>query len=291
MSADSCPRNSAQLEAVKEFIKEVSWENEPIGKLMALSDRESKDKFHTHTQKLRQDGLLKGLDQGPHAVNSSLVAIVNMTVQPHRDPKDAHDGWTSTNSWGNYEGAWAVFPDLGIMIEQEPGDIMLCRSHYLEHWIKKITSGERYCCTRLTKEDVINPLEKWVRCPTPSCVWKSGRVASLRPHVHAKHFGLTDIEVKSIMDNIQTNFPEYGAKDIKAIDSIFRARMAGQEKKKAKNQAKMEARQGVQQRDYGDLEDGLSRHDDPRADKAEAETKGENDGEDWGRESEVRNAE
>ena len=27
VSVDSCPKNSAQLEAVKEFIKEVSWEN------------------------------------------------------------------------------------------------------------------------------------------------------------------------------------------------------------------------------------------------------------------------
>lgn len=277
VSADSCPKNSAQLEAVKEFIKEVSWENEPIEKLMALSDKESKEKFHQHTQKLRQDGLLKHLDQGPHAVNSSLVAIVNMTVQPHRDPQDARDGWTSTNSWGNYEGAWAVFPDLGIMIEQEPGDIMLSRSHYLEHWISKIISGERYCCTRMTKENVINPLERWVRCPIPSCVWKTGRVASLRQHVQAKHFGLTDVEVKSIMDNIQTDFPNYSAKDIKAIASIFRARMAEQEKKEAKKKAKMEAKLGIQQTEPGNLEDELTGEDDTPADRTENEIQGENE--------------
>lgn len=105
VSADSRPKNPAQLEAVKEFIKEVSWKNEPISKLMGLSDGASREKFHKHTQALRQDGLLKHLDQGPHAVHSSIVAIVNMTVQPHRDPKDAQDGWTSTNTWGSYEGA------------------------------------------------------------------------------------------------------------------------------------------------------------------------------------------
>ena len=246
ISAASCPKDPKQLEAVKEFVKEVSWENEPIGKLMALSDRESKEKFHQHTQKIRKDGLLRHLDQGPHAVNSSLVAIVNMTVQPHRDPQDAHDGWASTNSWGNYEGAWAVFPDLGIMIEQEPGDIMLCRSQYLEHWITKITSGERYCCTRLTKENVINRLEQWVRCPVPDCAWKAGRVSSLRTHIQAKHFKLTDTEVRSVMDKIRAICPDYSAKDIQSISFAFRARTAAQarkETKKAERKAKLEEKQ------------------------------------------------
>lgn len=265
LSADSCPKDPAHLEAVKDFIKGVSWENEAIGKMMALSDKKSRDKFHEHTQKLRQDGLLKHLDQGPHAVNSSLVAIVNMTVQPHRDSHDARDGWTSTNTWGNYEGAWVVFPDLGIMIEQEAGDIMLCLGKYLEHWITKITSGERYCCTRMTKENVINPLELWVRCPVPSCIWTAGRVASVRAHAQAEHFELTNTEVDSIMDNIGTNFPEYNAKDIKAITSAFQARMAKQSKKEAKNLAKMETKQGAQRTDHGDLKDGLSANDDTEA--------------------------
>ena len=84
VSAESCPKDPAKLEAVKNFIKEVSWENEPIGKLMALSDRESKEKFHSHTQDLRQNGLLKHIDQGPHAVNSSLVAIGATPSGPQR---------------------------------------------------------------------------------------------------------------------------------------------------------------------------------------------------------------
>ena len=232
LSADSSPKNPAQLEAVKEFIKEVSWGNEPIGKLMELSDRKSKAKFHNHTQWLRQDGFLEHLDQGPHAVNSSLVAIVNMAAQPHRDPKDARDGWTSTNAWGNYEGACAVFPDLGIMIEQEPGDIMPCRSHYPEHWITEITTGERYCCTRMTKENVINPLEKWVHGPVPGCSWTSGRVSSLRPQIQTKHFELTETEIQTIMGNIQSNFHEYSARDVTTIASIVRVRMAEREKKR-----------------------------------------------------------
>ena len=87
-----------QKDAVKEFIKETSWENEPIRMLMGLSDGASREKFHKHTQELRQGGLLKHLGQGPHAVHSSIVAIVSMTVQPHWDPNDAHDGWTSTNT-------------------------------------------------------------------------------------------------------------------------------------------------------------------------------------------------
>ena len=52
VSAESCPKDPAKLEAVKKFVNEVSWENEPIGKLMALSDRGSKEKFHSHTQDL-----------------------------------------------------------------------------------------------------------------------------------------------------------------------------------------------------------------------------------------------
>ena len=231
ISAASCPKDPAQLEAVKDFIKEISWENEPIGKLMEICDRESKQKFHAHTQNLRRDGLLKHLDQGPHAVNSSLVAIVNLAVQPHRDPNDARDGWTSTNAWGDYKGAWAVFPDLGIMIEQEPGDIMLCRSHYLEHWITKITSGERYSCIRMTKENVINPLEKWARCPVHGCDWIAGRLESIRSHFQTRHFALSDADVQSTMDSVPTRFPEYSAKDVKAIFAAFGARMARQKKK------------------------------------------------------------
>lgn len=277
VSSASCPKDAVQQKAVKEFMEAVSWENEPINRLMELVDRPSKDKFHKHTQKLREDGLLRHLDQGPFAVNSSLAAIVNMTVQPHRDANDARDGWSSTNSWEKYEGAWVVYPDLGIMVEQEPGDIMLCRTHFLEHWLTKIISGQRYCCTRLTKQSVINPLDRWVRCPTPGCDWKAGRVASLRPHVQTKHLELTDLEIKSIMDNIQIDFPEYSAKDIKAIAFIFRARMAEQEKKEAKIKAKMEAKQVERQMQHGDLEDGLSGNDDTEAGGAENAARGEDE--------------
>ena len=92
VSSEFCPKDSAKFEAVKRFIKEVSWENELIGKLMALSDTESRDMFHSHTRNLRQNFILKHIDQGPHALNSSLVPIVNMAAQPHRDPKDTRDG-------------------------------------------------------------------------------------------------------------------------------------------------------------------------------------------------------
>lgn len=92
VSSASYPKDAVQQKVVKEFMEAVSWENEPINRMMELVDRPSKEKFHEHTQKLREDGLLKHLDQGPFAVNSSLAAIVNMTVQPHRDANDARDG-------------------------------------------------------------------------------------------------------------------------------------------------------------------------------------------------------
>lgn len=94
----------------------------------------------------------------------------------------------------------------------------------------------------MTKENVVNPLERWVRCPIPGCDWLSGRVASLRHHVQTKHFSLTDTEVQSIMTSIQTDFLEYDTKDIKSIAASFRARMAEQENKEARRKAKMEAK-------------------------------------------------
>lgn len=80
VSAESCPKDSAQLEAVKDLIKEISWENRPISKLMELSDKESKEKFHNHTQKLRQDGLHTQLRSLPR----SLLPTSMLPPQPLR---------------------------------------------------------------------------------------------------------------------------------------------------------------------------------------------------------------
>ena len=44
LSADYVPEKPEQLEAVKNFIKEVSWKNESIGKLVTLFDKQSIDR-------------------------------------------------------------------------------------------------------------------------------------------------------------------------------------------------------------------------------------------------------
>ena len=277
LSATSRGQNSKELEAVKKFMEDVSWENEPIGELMALCDRKSKDKYQQFTQKARDDGQLKQLDQGPHAVNSSLIAIFNMAVQPNREIKDARDGWASTNSWGNYEGAWVVFPDLGIMIKQEPGDVLLYRSQYLEHWVTNITKGERYCCARMTRDSVIHPLEQWVNCPVPNCFWKARVLPSLRDHIKLKHSLLIDTEVKSIMDNIRIHFPQYDDRHVASIAFFFKARMLEKRRKVLKQKANIERNPSVQPTHQANAEDGLSRDDDRQIDEVGYEASGEDE--------------
>ncbi len=170
LSAHAVPADPTHKEAVAQLMQKTAWEHDQISNVLMHLDRSAWEESNRHYRKLRDDKALDHLDQGPNGIHSGLAPIVNLTVQPHRDPEDARLSWTATNTWCNYEGAWVVFPYLKMMIKQEPGDIVFCRSAYLEHWVTKITKGERYCNTRFSKENVQNPLDLWVNCPVPGAI-------------------------------------------------------------------------------------------------------------------------
>ena len=211
-------------EAVTDFMQKTAWEHDQVSTVLKHLDRPAWEESNRHYRKLRDDGQLGHLDQGPTGIHSALAPIVNMTVQPHKDPEDARLSWTSTNTWCYYEGAWVVFPDLKVMIKQEPGDIVFCRSAYLEHWVTKITKGQRYCNTRFSKGNVQNPLHPWVKCPVPGCDNQpTGRVDSLHYHVK-KHSALTDDEVEAIITGLEDETSVFSAADARKIAHWLRDR-------------------------------------------------------------------
>ena len=63
------------------------------------------------------------------------------------------------------------------------------------------------------------------------------------------------------MGNMQGKLPDYSAKDIKSIRSIFLARMTKQDNEMQKNKV-----QNTWQKEHGGLEDGLSEAD-PEVDR------------------------
>ncbi|CAF9941337.1 hypothetical protein IMSHALPRED_002526 [Imshaugia aleurites] len=197
-------------ETVRDFMQKTAWEHDQISTL-------------------RDDGQLGHLDQGPTGIHAALVPIVNMTVQPHKikDPDDARLSWTSTNTWCYYEGAW------------EPGNIVFCRSAYLEHWVTKITKGQWYCNTRFSKGNVQNPLDLWVKCPVPGCVNNpTGRVDSLYYHVKKQHSALTDEEVEAIITGLEDETSVFSAADVRKFAHWLRKRGVPRIPRKSKGEAK-----------------------------------------------------
>lgn len=230
--------NPKYKEAVTDFMQKTAWEHDQVSNVLRHLDRPAWEESNRHYRKLRDDGHLGHLDQGPNGIHSALATIVNLTVQPHKDPEDARLSWTSTNTWCYYEGAWAVFPYLKMMIKQEPGDIIFSRSAYLEHWVTKITKGERYCNTRFSKGNVQNPLDPWVKCPVPGCDNKpTGTVGALHYHVK-KHAALTDDEVEAIITGIEDEASVFSVADARKIARWLRDRGVQRQARKPKGKVK-----------------------------------------------------
>lgn len=235
LSAHAVSADPNHKKAVVDFMQKTAWEHDQVSTVLMHLDRPAWEESNKHYCKLRDDKSLAHLDQGPHDIHSGLAPIVNLTVQPHRDPEDARLSWTSTNTRCDYEGTWVVFPYLKIMIKQEPGDIIFCRSAYLEHWVTKITKGQRYCNTRFSKENVQNPLDLWVKCPVPGCDNKPmGRVDSLHYHVK-KHSELSDAEVQAVINSLEDEASTFSAADARKIAHYLRMRKITRNPRKPKD--------------------------------------------------------
>ena len=126
------------------------------------------------------------------------------------------------------------------MFYQEPGDVLFCRSAYQEHWVTKITKGERYCNTRFNEENVLNPLPLWVKCPVPGCGWSTGRVASVRGHIRGTHAELSDAEVDEVMKELRKGESIFSEKEVESIGHSFQTRTKKKDEKERKRSVREE---------------------------------------------------
>ena len=161
-----------RLDAIKNHTDATSWEHVQIAQWISVLDPNKYEELHKRYQDIGPDGL-KHLYQGQEACQSGLVVLANLAVGPHKDKNDARDNWTTTNCWGSFTGGFIVFPEVGIKIAQEPGDLILSHAAVLTHFLEEVEEGERFCHVRFTKKNILapppptQPLD--IPCPFPEC--------------------------------------------------------------------------------------------------------------------------
>lgn len=80
-----------------------------------------------------------------------------MAVQPHKDIEDVKIGWVGTNNWGQYDGVFSIFHDLGIKVPQRPRTTILSISAVSTHSILAIESSFRCSLVWYFKAAVLDP--------------------------------------------------------------------------------------------------------------------------------------
>ncbi|KAL8920279.1 MAG: hypothetical protein Q9208_006347 [Pyrenodesmia sp. 3 TL-2023] len=188
LSEGSQPKNPDAMAKLVEYMQATEWEHVQIANWIAATDPEIYKELHSSYQSLGQDKL-KHLYQGTSACHSGLALLINRTEDPHKDMNDARENWTATNCWGLYEGGDVVYPDLGIKVAQEPGDLSLTRAAVLTHFVEGIHDSERFCHVRFTKEHILRPSGKVytkmaIPCPYPGCPKVCTSKGSLKTHLH-----------------------------------------------------------------------------------------------------------
>lgn len=179
------------MNCLGDYIQATAWEHKQVAKWISVIDPKKHEELHECYQALGETNL-KHLYQGPHACQSGLVLLVNQSVGPHKDQKDARDNWTTTNTHagqvgGQYQGGHLVLPDLAVKIDQRPGDLLLTHAAVLTHYVDPVEEGERFCHVRFTKVDILNRPARTpdlgLICPVPGCTRKPCRSWT----VFAKH--------------------------------------------------------------------------------------------------------
>jgi hypothetical protein len=77
------------------------------------------------------------LNQNPSAWPGIAIHFNQLQSHYHFDNKSLYSGFDVINPWGPFEQCILVFPDLGISLPIEPGDIVLLRGAALRHGAKK----------------------------------------------------------------------------------------------------------------------------------------------------------
>lgn|SRR6266852_406010 len=77
------------------------------------------------------------LKQNPSAWPGIAIHYNQLQTKVHFDNKSLYSGFDVINPWGPFKECILVFPDLGISLPIEPGDVVFLRGAALRHWAKK----------------------------------------------------------------------------------------------------------------------------------------------------------
>eukprot|EP01113_Clastostelium_recurvatum_P004849 TRINITY_DN1214_c0_g1_i2.p1 TRINITY_DN1214_c0_g1~~TRINITY_DN1214_c0_g1_i2.p1 ORF type:complete len:377 (+),score=66.97 TRINITY_DN1214_c0_g1_i2:85-1215(+) len=84
----------------------------------------------------------------------------------HLDVNDLPDGYCATVCYGDFEGGEVEFPELGIALKLEPGDVLFFKSAMLTHGNAPVTRGIRRSIVLTTHANVIytgkGPAPEWI---------------------------------------------------------------------------------------------------------------------------------
>ena len=185
ISSDSKPTSEKAQQKLTQYMQATEWEHVQVAKWISAINPGIHKELHACYQNLGPEKL-RHLYQGPEACHSGLALLVNRAEDPHKDPNDARDNYTGTNSWCSYEGGCVAYREFGVKIAQEPGDLTLCRAAVLTNFVEEITSDVRF-----TRKDILRPTRKTyedlrLRCPIEGCSRVCRSENSLKRHLRSR---------------------------------------------------------------------------------------------------------
>ncbi len=167
-------------------MQQTAWEHQQVSRWISIIDdggfwQEAHQRYQGFGQQT-----LQHLYQGPEACHLGLDVLWNVASGPHRDKEDVPEAWTSTNTWSDYTGGYLVLPELGVQIEQRPGDLILMHARALIHFVG-LTEGNRICHVRYTNKWIFRetqglpPID--LPCPVEECERRCQSKAIFRKHL------------------------------------------------------------------------------------------------------------
>jgi hypothetical protein len=151
--------SSAQRKASTEFLREL----EEFGMLLSCLIKILDEDFWSRAREVCKNAGIETdcLQTNKWEVFLNTMIIMHKTSMQHIDTLDVKRGFAAIASYNNFEKGYLCFPDLGIKFPHRPGDIILFRSHYLRHYLRKYTDT-RYAIIRFMREEVMRFVEE--RC-------------------------------------------------------------------------------------------------------------------------------
>lgn len=80
--------------------------------------------------------------------------LLNVRSGEHYDRQDPKRSWAGMVALGHHRGGYLVFPELGVRMRLEPGDIVFCRGRMLRHFVEDWEGGQRICLPHFTHSSI-----------------------------------------------------------------------------------------------------------------------------------------